>query len=192
LFDKIVSNGFMTERVAAGYFFDILSAISYCHAHSIVHRDIKPENLLFLSNKPNSPLKVIDFGTSRSFTKKERMKKRFGTPFYIAPEVLDGDYDEKCDVWSCGVILYILLSGRPPFMGESNQEIFDNIRKGEFSLTDQLWAHISNDAKDIIRRMLTLEPSKRPSIAECLSHKWIKNREEHSNTKVTSMSLTNI
>jgi calcium-dependent protein kinase len=101
-----------------------------------VHRDLKPENLLFLSNKPKSALKVIDFGTSRSFVKKERMKKRLGTPYYIAPEVLEGDYDEKCDVWSCGVILYIMLSGSPPFYGNNNDEIFNSIKQGRFSLAD--------------------------------------------------------
>ena len=89
------------------------------HKHNIVHRDLKPENLLLDSKEKNASLKVIDFGTSRKFGSNKKMTKLLGTPYYIAPEVLNSNYDEKCDVWSCGVILYILLCGYPPFSGKS-------------------------------------------------------------------------
>ena len=89
------------------------------HKHNIVHRDLKPENLLLDSKEKNASLKVIDFGTSRKFVRNIKMTKLLGTPYYIAPEVLNSNYDEKCDVWSCGVILYILLCGYPPFSGKS-------------------------------------------------------------------------
>lgn len=95
----------------------MLSAVSYCHSKKIVHRDLKPENLLLESNRPDSEIKVIDFGTSRFYDPSRKMNSKFGTPYYIAPEVLKKSYTEKCDVWSCGVILYILLSGFPPFNG---------------------------------------------------------------------------
>ena len=91
--------------------------MTYCHKSKIVHRDLKPENLLFDSDKPDSAIKVIDFGASKKFDDR-KMKKKLGTPFYIAPEVIDLNYDAKCDVWSCGVILYILLCGYPPFLGK--------------------------------------------------------------------------
>ena len=99
----------------------LLSAVVYCHKHKIVHRDIKTENLLFESKKENAVVKVIDWGTATEFDPKRMMTKKHGTPYYIAPEVLKGSYNEKCDVWSCGVILYILLCGYPPFNGKNDQ-----------------------------------------------------------------------
>jgi calcium-dependent protein kinase len=89
----------------------ILGAVLYCHENGVVHRDLKPENVLYESSKPGAPLKVVDFGTSRCFDPNKKMTQKIGTPYYIAPEVLDNNYDEKCDIWSCGVIMYILLSG---------------------------------------------------------------------------------
>lgn len=105
------------ERKAADYMKQTLSAIVYCHSKNIVHRDLKPENLLFDTKKDNANLKVIDFGTSRKMDSQKKLTKRLGTPYYIAPEVLKKNYDEKCDIWSCGVIMYILLCGYPPFNG---------------------------------------------------------------------------
>jgi calcium-dependent protein kinase len=100
-----------------------MQAINYCHSKEIAHRDLKPENFLFLTKHDDSPIKVIDFGLSKSFDQQSNMKTKAGTPYYISPEVLDGNYDQSCDVWSAGVILYILLSGVPPFYGDSDQEI---------------------------------------------------------------------
>lgn len=105
----------------------VLSAISYCHSMKIVHRDLKPENLLLDSEGDQACLKVIDFGTSQTFDPNAKMHQTYGTPYYIAPEILAGDYTERCDVWSCGVILYILLCGKPPFDGESDEEILKNV-----------------------------------------------------------------
>jgi len=108
----------------------ILSAVVYCHEHNIVHRDLKPENLLLDSPGKNATIKVIDFGTSRRFNsgRDVKMTQKFGTPYYIAPEVLARNYNEKCDIWSCGVILYILLCGYPPFSGASDREILKRVR----------------------------------------------------------------
>lgn len=95
----------------------LLSAISYCHERNVVHRDLKPENLLLDREAPDANIKVIDFGTSALFHSNQKLTQKYGTSYYIAPEVLRRDYNEKCDIWSCGVIMYILLSGKPPFYG---------------------------------------------------------------------------
>ena len=111
----------------------VLSAISYCHDHNIVHRDLKPENILLEdSEAENLVVKVIDFGASQFFDPTEKLTERFGTIYYISPEVLKGDYGEKCDLWSMGVILYILLCGEPPFNGDSDDKIMQKILRGKF------------------------------------------------------------
>lgn len=106
----------LSEVEAAHIMKQIFSAVYYCHKNKIVHRDLKPENILYLNDSSDAPLKIIDFGTSKTFMPNEIMNQKFGTPYYIAPEVLKKHYDEKCDIWSCGVILYLMLSGKPPFV----------------------------------------------------------------------------
>jgi calcium-dependent protein kinase len=121
------------EKDAAMIFRQIMSAVCHCHSSKICHRDLKPENLLFL-NSSNDSLKVIDFGLSRIFDEKNhQMNTKVGTAYYVSPEILQGNYDEKCDIWSSGVILFILLSGEPPFFGENDNEIFRKISKKKFS-----------------------------------------------------------
>lgn len=127
LFDQIIKRPYYSERDAAVVMRQIFSAVAYCHGQNIVHRDLKPENLLLESAGGSSIIKVIDFGTSQSFSPDMKMKQRFGTPYYIAPEVLKGSYDAKCDMWSCGVILYILISGKPPFDGTNDKEILKSV-----------------------------------------------------------------
>ncbi len=117
----------------------VLQAVSYCHSKNIVHRDLKPENLLLESEDPKSTLKVIDFGTSQVFDPEAKMNQTYGTPYYIAPEILKGEYNEKCDIWSCGVILYILLCGRPPFDGDNDDEILETVSKGQYKITGPVW-----------------------------------------------------
>jgi len=176
LFDRIVDKHRFTESEAADYLFQILSGLNYCHKNMIVHRDLKPENLLLLDNSDHTPLKIIDFGTSRTYDPKTPMTQRLGTPYYLAPEVLNGSYDEKCDLWSCGVILYIMLSGYPPFVGDSDQETLKLVSKGKFSMGGPVWKNVTSEARDLVRRLLTLNPAKRISAAEALQHKWIKSR----------------
>ena len=136
--------------MAAEIMRQVLSAVVYCHEHRIVHRDLKPENLLLEFKRPfekGNNLKVIDFGTSIEYNPHQKLRARLGTAYYIAPEVLIGEYDEKCDVWSCGIILYILLCGYPPFNGDNDSQIFEMIKGGKFSFPSPEWDFVSSDAK---------------------------------------------
>lgn len=170
LFEKIQNVVHFTERKAAEIFQQILCGVNYLHKHGIVHRDLKPENILF----DGEVLKIVDFGTSRNFDGKTKMKSCHGTPYYIAPEVLNESYNEKCDVWSCGVILYILLSGIPPFNGTADEEILDAVIKGKYTLDIPEFRSVSAYAKQIIRKMLIFEPKDRISIEEALNDEWFK------------------
>ncbi len=125
----------MSEEDAAYVIRQVLSAITYCHTKGVVHRDLKPENILIDSIQEHGHIniKVIDFGTALFFSPQTHFKETMGTPYYIAPEVLLGSYTEKCDVWSIGVILYIMLSGSPPFNGETDDDIMNSVKKGVIS-----------------------------------------------------------
>lgn len=123
LFDKIAEEQYFSETDAAKIIKQILSAVNYCHQRSIVHRDLKPENILLNRDLNDPKITIIDFGTSGVFDPDQKMQQKYGTPYYIAPEVLGNSYDEKCDLWSIGVILYILLCGYPPFNGANDEQI---------------------------------------------------------------------
>lgn len=169
LFDKIQEESHFSEKKAALIIKQILSAIFYCHQHKIVHRDLKPENLLLESDKDDYALKVIDFGTSRTFDPQHKLSQRMGTvtlyylflkqPYYMAPEVIKRKYDHKCDIWSIGVILYIMLCGYPPFQGATEEEILEKVSAGKYSFQSEEWNHISDEAKLFIQKMLVQEPS---------------------------------
>eukprot|EP00920_Eleutheroschizon_duboscqi_P025788 GHVT01063648.1.p1 GENE.GHVT01063648.1~~GHVT01063648.1.p1 ORF type:complete len:542 (-),score=153.82 GHVT01063648.1:368-1993(-) len=177
LFDEIIARQKFTEVDAALIMKQVLSGVTYLHRYNIVHRDLKPENLLLESRGENNALiKIVDFGLSARFDKQGKMKERLGTAYYIAPEVLRKKYDEKCDVWSCGVIMYILLCGYPPFGGSTDQEILKRVEKGKYEFDPPDWNCVSEDAKDLLRKMLTYDPSKRVSAEEALNHPWILER----------------
>lgn len=180
LFDMIVDKGSFNEDEAAWILKQLISAMNYIHTSNIVHRDLKPENIL-LDTKKDNIIKIIDWGTARFFEKNKKMNKVSGTPYYIAPEVLFEKYDEKCDVWSCGVILYILLCGYPPFNGDTDNEILNKIKSGKFVFPNEEWGVVSDDAKDLIKKMLTFNPSDRYSASDCLNHIWLK---DHNRKKV--------
>lgn len=143
LFEQIIKRPFFSERDAASIMKQILTAISMCHANNIVHRDLKPENLLLDGKGPTALIKVIDFGTSAEFDPGMKMKQTYGTPYYIAPEVIRGSYDVKCDMWSCGVILYILLSGRPPFDGKNDSDILKSVEKASYHFNYPQFKNVS-------------------------------------------------
>ena len=187
LFEKIqkkISEGKLySEKDIAKIFEQFISAIAYCHANGICHRDLKPENILFLKegSEENNPIKVIDFGVGGLFKESNsKMKIRVGSAYYMAPEVIKGKYNEKCDVWSAGVILYILLTGTPPFIGNTDNEIYTNILSGKYPV-DNL-KKVSKNAKDLISKMLCPE-DKRLSASDVLNDKWFKKMEEKRKKK---------
>ena len=175
-----------SEKDAAFIFKQIISAINYCHKEGIVHRDLKMENVLFLDKK-KLDIKIIDFGLSEyskyqlislknllAEDKTVIMHETVGTPHYIAPEVLKEKYNQKCDIWSAGVILYAMLSGTFPFKGKTDKEIYKSILKRKYEYPDKIWKNISKEAKDLINNMLCKE-EKRFSAEQVLNHAWLKN-----------------
>ena len=199
LFDAITSIGSFSEESACQIMKQILSAIFYLHSSHIVHRDLKPENIMLLQKPQNGNyhIKLIDFGTAKQFKPGKKMCKFIGTSYYIAPEVLKERYDEKCDVWSCGIILYILLCGYPPFNGNTNVEIFHAIQNQNPIFTGEEWEDITTEAKDLIKLMLKKNPNERWSAEQCLKHKWFKmledseNKKDKSNFKLIQMNAIN-
>ncbi|TKY53204.1 Calcium-dependent protein kinase 20 [Spatholobus suberectus] len=174
LFDRIIQRGHYTERKAAELARLIVSVVEACHSLGVMHRDLKPENFLFINHEEESPLKTIDFGLSMFFRPGETFTDVVGSPYYVAPEVLRKHYGPECDVWSAGVIIYILLSGVPPFWDETEQGIFEQVLKGELDFISEPWPSISDSAKDLVRRMLVRDPKKRMTAHEVLCHPWVQ------------------
>lgn len=140
LFDEIIKRKFMNEQDAAYITRQVLSAITYFHSKGVVHRDLKPENILIdsISSDGHINIKVIDFGAALFISPKTRISETLGTLYYIAPEVLKGDYNEKCDLWSIGVILFILLSGSAPFNGTTDDDIMEAVKKGKYAFKSKV------------------------------------------------------
>ncbi|CAN0046355.1 unnamed protein product, partial [Sphacelaria rigidula] len=155
LFDRIIAKteseeGCFSEQDAAKIVHAILGAIEYIHnEHNICHRDLKPENFLFKTTEDESELKIIDFGLSRFEDGSEAMTTRVGTPYYIAPEVLLKKYDKACDLWSIGVIIFILLCGYPPFHGRNDAEIFQAVQRVQYRFLSPEWDEVSSEAKQV-------------------------------------------
>lgn len=187
LFDEIVNRKCFSEKDAAKIIKQVLSGINYMHKQNVVHRDLKPENLLLESKIPNSNIKIIDFGLSTYCDVDSKMKDKIGTAYYIAPDVLRGVYDSKCDIWSIGVILYILLCGFPPFNGANEGEIIKKVQSGKYSFDMPQWRKVSESAKDLIRRMITYSPAKRITASEALEHHWIQYMTKDANVDLPSL-----
>ena len=179
LFDEIVNKGPFDEKYSAYILYQILSAVNYCHKMHIIHRDLKPENILIVDKNKEGyiTVKVCDFGTSKIFETGAVEQHVVGSSYYIAPEVLNKNYNEKCDVWSCGVIMYILLSQRPPFGGRNDKEIMENVKKGTFDLQSPPFNKLSESGIDLINKLLTIDVDKRISAEEALNHPWFKENK---------------
>ncbi|KAK4746642.1 hypothetical protein SAY87_025679 [Trapa incisa] len=173
LFDRIIQRGHYSERKAAELTKIIVGVVQSCHSLGVMHRDLKPENFLLVNKDDDFSLKAIDFGLSVFFKPGQIFTDVVGSPYYVAPEVLLKHYGPEADVWTAGVILYILLSGVPPFWAETQQGIFDAVLKGYIDFDSDPWPVISDSAKDLIKKMLCSQPSKRLTAHEVLSHPWI-------------------
>ncbi|OVA01088.1 Protein kinase domain [Macleaya cordata] len=173
LFDRIIQRGHYSERKAAELTKIIVGVVEACHSLGVMHRDLKPENFLLVNKDDDFSLKAIDFGLSVFFKPGQIFTDVVGSPYYVAPEVLCKHYGPEADVWTAGVILYILLSGVPPFWAETQQGIFDAVLKGEIDFESDPWPVISDSAKDLIRRMLCSRPSDRLTAHQVLCHPWI-------------------
>mmetsp|Transcript_32476 Transcript_32476/g.68302 ORF Transcript_32476/g.68302 Transcript_32476/m.68302 type:complete len:346 (-) Transcript_32476:253-1290(-) len=174
LFDRIVSKSFYNEKEARDVCKILFESIGYCHSKSVAHRDLKPENLLLRTEENDSEIKIADFGFAKKVLTPNSLTTQCGTPGYVAPEILEGvAYDTKSDMWSLGVIVYILLGGYPPFIEQNQRELFRKIRKGQYEFHEEYWGAVSDDAKDLISCLLTVQPSKRLSADQALKHKWM-------------------
>ncbi|XP_066990593.1 calcium/calmodulin-dependent protein kinase type 1 isoform X4 [Macrobrachium rosenbergii] len=173
LFDRIVEKGSYTEKDASDLIRQVLEAVDYMHDQGVVHRDLKPENLLYYSPDEDSKIMISDFGLSK-MEDSGIMATACGTPGYVAPEVLaQKPYGKAVDVWSIGVIAYILLCGYPPFYDENDANLFAQILKGEFEFDSPYWDEISESAKDFIRQLMCVDVEKRYTCKQALGHPWI-------------------
>ena len=169
------------ENQLAVLFYQVLSGIAYLHTNNIVHRDLKLENILITEIETNKKtndryfwIKIIDFGTAKFFDKNKKEKSVVGSSYYIAPEVLKKSYNEKCDTWSIGVILYMLIVGRAPFDGSDDEEIINNIKKGKYNSQHKKLLESSEEVQDLVKNLLQIDVKKRFSAIEALKHPWFK------------------
>ena len=184
LLDKLYlqQNHHYTDKTARLLIKKILGALRYCHDHHIAHRDLKLENFLFESDAEDAELKLIDFGLSRHYDEGTMMHRPVGTAYYVAPEVLSGSYTNECDLWSVGVISYMLLTGRPPFNGANDTETLGKVRSGQFSFPADIFDKISPNAKDFISELLVVNHKLRMTAKEAQEHPWMKERYRRSSS----------
>uniref|UniRef100_A0A6B2LAQ8 non-specific serine/threonine protein kinase n=1 Tax=Arcella intermedia TaxID=1963864 RepID=A0A6B2LAQ8_9EUKA len=182
LFDQIVEKGFFPEEEACQLIKQILSALTYLEQHKICHRDLKPENLIF-TDETHTTLKLIDFGEAKSYAD-GLIREYVGTTDYMAPEIIKGgEYDNRVDLWSLGVIAFVMLCGFPPWEGENESEVFVNIMTLRYEFPSPEWDAVSEDAKDFIRQLL-VEMDDRLTAKEARLHPWVHTKSE-GNCKMT-------
>lgn len=191
LFSEIVKLKKFTERQAANIMYQLLSVLIYCHDKNVIHRDLKPENILLMENGNELSIKVADFGNSTIFDPDCRLSGCFGSAYYIAPEVFIDSYNEKCDIWSAGIILYILLTGIPPYQGRDNKSILEKVKHRPFKITSGNSAGLSQDAINFLKRLLQLNMSLRFSAKESVGHPWITNNLEKKAADI-EVALSNL
>ncbi|KAK4491725.1 hypothetical protein RD792_002497 [Penstemon davidsonii] len=190
LFDRIIAKGHYSERAAASICRGIVNVVHICHFMGVLHRDLKPENFLLSDKSEDALLKATDFGLSVFIEEGKIYNDIVGSAYYVAPEVLRRKYGKEVDIWSAGVMLYILLSGVPPFWAATERGIFDAILRGNVEFESEPWPSISDSAKDLVRRMLTQDPKKRITAAEVLEHPWIREGGEASDKPIDSAVLS--
>ncbi|KAL1814056.1 hypothetical protein ACET3Z_024121 [Daucus carota] len=170
LIDQMRKQGRYSEHQAANIIKDLMVVLKYCHEMGVVHRDIKPENILLTNS---GKMKLADFGLAMRITNDQSLNGLAGSPAYVAPEVLLGNYSEKVDIWSAGVLLYALLAGVLPFKGDSLEDVFEAIKTANLDFQAGIWEHVSKPARDLLERILTRDAASRITADEVLSHPWI-------------------
>jgi len=199
LFKKIYDHGPYNEDDGRRAFTELLNAVHYLHCQGIAHRDLKPENILLTEE---GSIKIWDVGLATMLDKMSLMTTLCGTPQYLAPEIIKiglkesnnmEGYDKAVDMWSLGVILYIILSGAQPFDFEEKTELFKHISSGQFSFDEEIWDKVSNDARDLIRNLLEVDPNLRITAENALSHPWILvNSTEEDETSIENNPTSEI
>jgi len=190
LFDRIVTKAFYNEKEARDVCKILFNALNYCHQKDVAHRDLKPENLLLVSKTNDKNIKIADFGFAKRVTSSKCLLTQCGTPGYVAPEILHGvPYGTKADMWSLGVITYILLGGYPPFIEQNQRELFKKIKRGQYEFHVEYWGSISSDAKNLIAGMLTVDPEKRLDASQCLRAPWITGADDNLEGKDLGLNL---
>ena len=185
LFDRIIEKDHFSEVEAVGVLQQVLAAMQYLHSCGIVHRDIKPENLLYKTKAVDSAIMLADFGLAKVLANGQEMHTMCGTPGYVAPEILGGKagYTSAVDIWSIGVVAYILLCGFPPFYDESTPALVQQIISGNYEFPSPYWDEVSENAKSFVRFLLNTDPAARPTAEQALAHTWIKS--EASSAKLS-------
>ena len=186
LFTKLAKLKLFSEEQASQIMLQILSAISYCHERNVIHRDLKPENILLEESNEKLNIKVADFGSSCILDSQKKLSGCFGSAYYIAPEVLLGEYNEKCDIWSCGIIMFIMLTGKPPYKGKNQSNIVRTIKVEPFQPNSRNCAEISRSALDLLHKMLDINQGKRISAKDAMAHEWIQQHRKHSVSDLTT------
>jgi len=175
LYDELQECECFTPQRAAATCKQMLEAVQHCHKHKVCHRDLKLDNWVYKDRSPNSPIKLIDFGFSMMCSDGEQMDSVLGTCYYVAPEVIDGPYDTRCDLWSLGIVTYMLLCGVPPYWGRSNSEILQQVRHKDHPLfTEACWKDLPAECVDFVQQLLARDPRQRPTAAEALKHPFLK------------------
>eukprot|EP00929_Paragymnodinium_shiwhaense_P096473 TRINITY_DN5805_c0_g2_i1.p1 TRINITY_DN5805_c0_g2~~TRINITY_DN5805_c0_g2_i1.p1 ORF type:complete len:511 (+),score=145.46 TRINITY_DN5805_c0_g2_i1:125-1657(+) len=195
LFDRIVDVYHFNETQAAHVMQHIFRAIFYMHEHKVTHRDLKPENFLFADKQKleTSSLKLIDFGLACKYEVGQTLTTKAGTPYYVAPQVLHGKYDNTADNWSCGVIMYVMLCGYPPFYERDDKQILAKVKSGKYEFPEQDWKHVSQDAKDLIKGLLLMNVKERTTAHDALQHIWVKDKAPRATTaNLTSGLIDNL
>eukprot|EP00298_Acanthocystis_sp_HF-20_P011592 c19464_g2_i1.p1 GENE.c19464_g2_i1~~c19464_g2_i1.p1 ORF type:complete len:323 (+),score=114.45 c19464_g2_i1:14-982(+) len=175
LLDRILQKTYLLESEARPIMKMLFEVITFIHDKGVVHRDLKPGNIMFADETENSPIKLIDFGCSAKIDPNVPMTAVLGTPVFVAPEILrklERGYGKEVDIWSCGVIMYVMLCGFPPFHGDDDEKLFNHIKSGKFEFTSPYWDNISQEAKDLVTQCLIVDPSQRISAAQAMKHTW--------------------
>jgi len=180
LFDRIVAKTYYNEKEARDVCKILFEAMEFIHGQGVAHRDLKPENLLLMSKTNDREIKIADFGFAKKVTSEECLLTQCGTPGYVAPEILRGvPYGQKADMWSMGVIAYILIGGYPPFIEQNQRELFRKIKRGSYEFHVEYWGQISREAKDLIAALLTVDPKRRLDAKASLTEAWMTGSDDY-------------